>query len=434
MLIAAFFVILYPAFVIQFGVNYLKITNVDLPSFWCAAEAAFEHQASPYERDYLQTLLPAQHGYLMMPETREFPHQYYVDPEQIERHDQHVFPFLHAPPSLLVFFPLSLLSYEHARVATLVLNHLLVLFLLWFVPVKIIGLSPRSDTLSVILGMAYVLVFYPMVIVLNHGQVNLILAAALCLFWYWIRNDRPALAGFGLVVSILLKTYPVVLLLFLLVCRKFRALFYSTALLALALIVSFVWLPDVLWEEWLGRILPTGGYASTPAGLFSPAAIWNQSLNGFISRLFLVSKWSPEPLYHSPRLAKLLCYLANATLVGASAAAVYFRYGRSHARAFDWAMLLFFPLMFLIAPFAWEHHLVYVLISVLVLLAAAVEYLDGRTVIAVLIFACAMVMAIQGIREVKFFAVFGLWAVTLYLAFMDDRAFPGETIAPPSTS
>jgi len=413
--------ILYPAFMIQFGVNYSRISNIDFPSFWCAAQAAFEHGTSPYAREYLQTLLPAQKVFPLVPEMKEFPYQMFIYPQETELPAQHVFPFLHAPPSLLAFFPLSLFSYEAARKGFLVLNHLLLLFLMYFVPIKLLGLKARKHALLLILGAAYTFSFYPLVVLLNHGQVNLVLAAALCLFWFWVREDKPILASLALVFSILLKTYPAVLLLFLVLCRKFRAFVLSSLLLFAALTLSLLVLPEMLWEQWLGSILPTGGYASTPLGLFSPAAVWNQSLNGFLSRIFTESQWSPNPLVDSPMIARTLCYLGALSLLAASSWAVLQRYRRDSETAFDWAMLLFFPLMFLIAPLAWEHHLVYVLVTAAALLIAALQSWDQNVRLTGLTVLSVLVLATQGLLAFKFYAVLALWALALERALSSEE-------------
>ena len=116
--LAMVFAILYVPFVYLYGYKLLHAEAIDLPSYWCAAKAAFGLSLSPYRRDVLQGILPS----------------------------QHVYAYIYPPPALLMFYPLSLAPYQWARIATLALNHVSVLFLLWFLPFKLLKLSVQRDT------------------------------------------------------------------------------------------------------------------------------------------------------------------------------------------------------------------------------------------------------------------------------------------------
>ncbi len=101
------FLCLYLPFCNRYGWDYRDKSFVDLPSFYTASISVFSHGESPYDLAQLQSIMP--------------------DEEEI-------FPYLYPPPSLLFFYPLSIMNYETARVVVLCINHLLILVLLWIIP------------------------------------------------------------------------------------------------------------------------------------------------------------------------------------------------------------------------------------------------------------------------------------------------------------
>ncbi|MEW6265743.1 MAG: glycosyltransferase family 87 protein [Thermodesulfobacteriota bacterium] len=393
--LGAFFVILYPPFLYHYGYKFLNIINTDLPSFWCAAQAAFKLDTPPYDRNFLQTLLSS----------------------------QHVYPFLYPPPSLFFFYPLSKLSYAEARLAVLAVNHVLVLFLIWFLPIKLMRLSIWKDTLAIVWSSVYILFFYPLALLLDHGQINLLLACSLYLFWFFSRSNRSLPAAIFLVIGIMLKTYPILVILFLLICKKYRIITYSLLLSAGLTTLSLLILPVNFWTDWLLQVAPSGGYTQTPLGLFSPAALGNQSLNGFFARLFTEHVWEAMPILINPALAKALTYASAAVLLSVSLYAVYKRHIKNAAHAFNWAMLIFLPLMYLVAPLSWEHHQVYLLAGIIILFVAALKGELDSIPFSILVLLSAATICLRGLLAFKFAAILFLWYVAVALALADKPGF-----------
>jgi alpha-1,2-mannosyltransferase len=383
-LLAAFFAILYLPFVYNYGYKFVGIEYVDLPSFWCAAKAVFRLSSSPYGRDALQALMPS----------------------------QHVYPYLYPPPSLLLVYPLSLVPYQWATIATLVLNHVTVLFLLWFLPAKLFKISMREGAALIFLDLAYVLTFQPIVFTLSCGQVSLASACFIFLFWHLARTNRFFWAAACLAFALLLKTVPFILLFPLLVCKKYRIVVYAVILLAGISVVSLLLLPYELWRQWFTDVLPSMSYT----GSFPPGAITNVSLNGFVSHLFLKSELNPYPLINSPILALTVGLVSSGAVFISSLYAVRKRFVRSPAGSLDWAVLIFLPLIALMSPVAWVHHLVYLLAGLLILLNLAVarETYSIKTTIFTL--ACAITLSVEGGIRGKFLALLGVWVISVFLA------------------
>ncbi len=340
------FAFLYAPFLYEHGWKYWDAPNKDLPSFYTASVSVFNLGESPYNPERLGSLMDS---------------------------NEYVYPYLYPPPSLLFFFPLSALTYADARHIVLIVNQLLFLFLIWAIPLSLFRARPKHDFAVIALCIVYSLTFYPVVVTLEHGQVNILLLVFFILFWIFARKEKPVLAAFFLALAILLKTYPIILIPLLLLTRRWRESLYTILWLGLAVIISLFILPNAVWQDWLVNIFPSGGYMNTPAGMYPPAAIWNQNLNGFFARAFTENSWS-SPVSVNPDLARLLTYAAAGLTAVITGLTVW--YSRSYKDNLDRTMLVALPAMYLIAPFSWEHHLVYLLPSILILTQQPSRSLD----------------------------------------------------------
>ena len=298
------FAVLYVPFLFNYGWRYRDVPNIDLPSFYSASVQVFRHGESPYEPERLQAIMG----------------------ERVR-----VFPYLYPPPSLLFFYPLSALDYATARRVVLAANHLIILALLFVIPWFLLrDQSRRGVSAEFALPFAYLLTFHPAVLTLNHGQVNLLLLAFLLLFWLLAKAGRPVSASVFLALAVFLKTYPLVILPMLFASGRRRECAYTTGWIGLGAAVSLLIVPPAIWHDWLVNVLPTGDYAHIPVGLCSPAAVWNQSLNGFFARAFTESRWS-NPVFVDTVLARHLTYAAAGLVAATSGMAVFGCAGRA-----DW--------------------------------------------------------------------------------------------------
>ncbi|MEN8006793.1 MAG: glycosyltransferase family 87 protein [Candidatus Krumholzibacteriota bacterium] len=352
------FLFLYVPFLTTNGFQLADKKNIDLPSFYYASDEVFNQHESPYRPDAWS--------------------------ETEQKLQQKVFPYLYPPPSLLFFVPFSWFSYEGAKTAALVINHLSLLFLLYLLLFRIFRLpSPleppaaeESNALSWLILpvlLLYTLQFHPVVVTLRHGQINLVVMTQICLFWVWLREGKPAaMTAAPLALAIILKTYPAIFLPLLLVRRQYRIAAWTLGYSAALALASLVILPSGTWDDWIRFVAPTGGYAAVPFHLFSPAMPWNQSINGFTARLFLHPDYA---LALNPVAARLVPTLLAGLIVGIL---VWFgrrMNNRPRRRYVNEEIATVLLAIFLIAPLSWEHHLVFVLPAALL---AVVHIFRGR--------------------------------------------------------
>lgn len=340
-LIGLMFVLMYLPFLYFFGFKYIALHHVDFPSFYWGARVAFDSHLSPYGPS---AFAPAQ-----------------------AQLDQIVYPYLYPPPSLLLFYPFSLFKYGVAKVLMLVLNQAVFLYLGYMLlfKLKLLNISLKSavGTAALLFFGVYLLEFHPVITNMNHGQINLIVLSLVLTSWYSLKNERSAAAiGVPLAFAILLKTYPVVFMPLLFFRKRYRALAWTVGTVAAATVLAYFVLPKEVWSDWFYRVLPTGGYGQIPWGLFTPAPPQNQSFNGFAFRLFSDNEFAPF-IYNSPLLLKLTAYALCGAVAAATVGLTYraTRIAPDNKELIDMEFALTLVMMFLIGPLSWEHHIVYAL-------------------------------------------------------------------------
>lgn len=428
-LILSAFVFIYLPFLYFYGFRYALLPHVDFPSFYWGARVAFFDGLSPYG--------PLAFG-------------------GAQAHlDQIVWPYLYPPPSLLLFFPFATMSYGAAKLVMLALNHALFLGLCYLLlyRLRLINASLKTafGVAVLLFFVGYLIAFRPFATNLNHGQINMLVLALVLVSWLELKERaRPFLVGAPLAVAILLKTYPILFLPLLLFKRQYHALAWVVAIGAVATVMSYFVLPATAWPEWIAQVLPSGGYGEIPWGLFSPAAPQNQSINGFAFRLFMENEFT-QTVYHNPALVKITAYIL-AGFVTAATLWVSYRASRiapRDAEAIDLEFSLALVMMFLVGPLSWDHHIVYALPAVMLVLYRLI--LAGKTATLVLFalpsafflawdmphffnsFSDITVLAVL-VMSIKFYAIVTFWIIGIVMLHRRTRLFAQQCdaqVSPP---
>ncbi len=395
-LFCALFVFLYAPFAYNFGWKFLPGGSADYPSYHCAAMLTFAEHKSPYGSaafDFASQEL-----------------------------GRKVHPYLYPPPSLLAFWPFSKLAFSPGKAALLVVSHLGYLTAIWLILSRLTLLPNEREkrVLTVVLSLLYFLLFDPAIVTLAVGQINLLVLPFLCLALVGMRqNFAPWRIALPLSVAILLKTYPVLLLLPLFFHRRFKAILLTCLFFAAFTALAALVLPSEVWGSWLREVLPQGGYANNA---ISPAGPWNQNINGFITRLFLPNEFSEAPL-PSPAIARPVATLLALAVLGSTAFYSFRASRRNKSGVLGESEIASYLLMiFLIAPLSWEHHLVYVLpAAVLGIRMLVTHELSRRRAILVLsalfLIAWPVPLAEPALKHawwtllisIKFYAAVALW-------------------------
>jgi hypothetical protein len=397
--IALLKIVLYLAGIVLLGFSYLLFFQrciapstfegfIDLRSFYAASVAVFRDHLSPYDLDRLT---------------------------QINRLEFRTFPFLYPPPSIFLFKPLATHSFEEAKQIITIFNHITLVPTLLAIPLFVLKLSPRRDYWRFSLCLLYPLYTFPLILTIRYGQINIALMAALVGFWIAAQRDRSLIAGLCLCAAILCKTIPLLFIPMLLAIGRWKLCACTLISLAIVSGFSYAVLPTNMWDEWLFHIAPSGGYMNAPLALFSPAAVWNQSLNGIIARLLTQSAWS-DPGFHAPMLAKVATYACALSVMTISA--FLLRRVRHSAHAVSLLSVVTLPMIFLIAPFSWEHHIAYILPAILFILCAQCPWSRWwRITIAVVASVIAATLTTDHLLFYRFTSVSLLWVTAALITW-----------------
>ena len=406
----------YIPFLIAHGFETWSRPAVDFPPIYSATRVTFDQYRSPYGPNAFE--------------------------EQALALGRPVPPYLYPPPSLLLFFPLHLFSYDTAKALMLVVNHLCLLFATVFLFKKIYreDFARAPSQLAAGFVLIYILLFDPAAVTLHLGQVNLLLLVCICLTWNALKRNASALAiAIPLSLAIVIKTYPVLLLPLLLFRRRYKAVACTVALYALYCVASYFLLPDQLWNDWLSKVAPQG--AEPHAGP------WNQNIRAFVARALMPNPFC-QPLIELPSLAKPLIMLLSLPVLGASLWASYLSTRRSDSpRSVDLEMSLSLLMIFLIAPVSWEHHFVYLLPSlVLVLLMLFSGEVHGHwrwiTALSLCLIGWRLPFAAPWLTKglwtlaisIKFYPAVALWIFFLLKTLRLSRSNVGDDARPAQTA
>ena len=261
------------------------------------------------------------------------------------------------PTFLLCFEPLTLMSPPHAYWTWIALNALAMAAALAML------LGPRSNLdLTTALSIAGFAVLFPAFADnFGYAQSQAIVLLLLVLAMRGLENGMDRAAGAALALAVLLRIFPVIMFGYLVIRRRWRALGFAIAFLAIgaAITIALVGLRTTLdFREAIAFVTGTGW-------LIRPA---NVALHAFIARMFIYSAGLPlsEPLNLVRRVieaASELALLAMTVLVSKSPADST----DSDSRAFS----LWIVTTILLAPTAWLHYLVLLFIPFAQIISAS---------------------------------------------------------------
>ena len=395
--------IAYIPFATNFGIRLIKEDALDFPSFYYATQLAYKENKSPYN-----------------------PQEWKLVQQAYSSKDSDLFPFIYLPPSLLIFYPLSLLNYETARIVMLVLNHILTFLFLKLMLFKILAEKP-SELFSAFF-VVYLFAFFPLAINVYYGQINLFILILVCLAWYFTKQNRsPIEIAIPLTLAIALKLYPVLLLIPLVVCKNYKAVLWTMALLFILSIGSYLILPSEIWSDWYSFVL-TSSFSSQVLGvnITNPA---NQSINGLLSRAFYGHNVRFGPiLTPRPQVASMLPFVISGSVVFISTLISYLGKKRQSQEMIDTQFSFWLLVMFMVAPISWNHHLTLILPSIFVLIKHCLDTRANKA-LSLVVFGTSLFLAYNfpfnhpAFREEyktllisgQLYAVALLWLTTLVL-------------------
>jgi len=227
--------------------------------------------------------------------------------------------------------------------------------------------TARTGATLLAVGIAFWL--EPVQRTLYLGQIELVQMALI--IWDLCQPDGRRWKGAVTGILAGIKLVPLIFIVYLLITRRFREAAVAATTFAATLIAGFALLPHASVQWWLRGYFADAGRTGFVGGME------NQSLRGMLTRL-AGSVVNGQPLWLSAALAT--------GILGLGAAAVLHRSGYTFAGLMTCALTAL-----LISPISWDHHWVWVVPGLIVLVDAALRA-PGRLRAAGLAAAAAVVV------------------------------------------
>lgn len=400
------------------GGRFERADNVDFLTYFFGAKLAWQEAVSPYAYDSLAALAAEAH--------------------------HRVAPFLYLPPSLLIFYPLTLVDLATAKSLMVLANHsALALLLFWILP-QMLRQTGHGDWWRPGLLPAYVLLFFPVQSTFDEGQVNLWVLVLVGGGWLLSRSRANLWAGLPLALATLLKPHLLFLFPALLCTGQYRVLQSAAGWFFAATLLGGCCLPASLWSDWWGIARASGGFLAPPSGLLTMAGPSNHSTYGMLARWLLGSTDLPAliPVARPVFLGVLLVVLAT---IGGFSVRWFLRVRALGVSAWGLDQLnVLLVTLFLLSPVSWEHHLVLLLPALLCLLSVVTrDPFSKRSLVTMVALAClalrlhetgviagtvsgAQAFGILVLRSLKWAAVILVWQQCLSEAWSQQRGQPGN--------
>jgi hypothetical protein len=337
-------------------------------------------------------------------------------------------PYVYPPPSILAFWPLTFFSIKSSFVAFTFISHLCLLGSMWLIIMRLSPLPRQlaARTVFICFSVAYVLSFDAVKITLELGQINLIVLFLICLSLLALQEGSPPWRiAAPLSIAILLKTYPVFLLILFVARRRFRATALTLTFFGVFVAIAAVVIPPYVWSTWLTEVVPAASSTKYMNFLFSHTPLdftWNQSIEGVFKRLLGDTIWGHPPLSW-PALAAPLIKVSDALVIGITSFFAFRYYKRRRpvdGVADDTAAFLL--MMYLVAPVSWDHHLVYILPAAVLALGFILDRrIRGKAAVGLAVILCMLAWRVELDASLfqkywwallgfaKFYAVAALW-------------------------
>jgi len=315
-------------------------------------------------------------------------------------------------PFVLSF--LSLFIWHQQKIVALVL-WITASALAWIVVIKFVFSLVQSSLgrielmdkrESFLLGLAIFIGFAPFWETIHVGQINVFAILSILLMYYYSELDRPYVSGFFLSLAIVLKSSPIIFVLYFLSLRNYRLLFGSVLSLVL-----FSLIPSVQFST---NIIPSFLTVLSNLGSEIHPSRNNESIVALAARL--LTKWGFENFEGILKTGRNVLAIL---VVGAILIPNLLKNPSKSLRLSQFALLLL--AMTLFSPLVWYHHSIFLIVPIVLLFLRSENYSSIISIVLVLLiqFERFFEDRIINFPLPVFLAHYLLLGVVLYMYFKD---------------
>jgi hypothetical protein len=238
--------------------------------------------------------------------------------------------------------PLGLISYQRAF---LLFSFLSVLSGLVAIIIISKEVAPNKHEMKTLLGsMIIILYYFPTWTNIVYGQFSLILLLIITLAWIAARNGRDGICGISLGLAMSLKLFIGLFVLFFLVRRRWRLLFWFISTFLLLSLLPLLIMGVEVYKNYFAVLSEITWYAAS----------WNASFLGFFTRIFGGSE--NVPMINFPKLAFALTRICSLSFALWLVWLAWPREKKSSPDHFDLGFSLTITGMLLISPLGWMYY------------------------------------------------------------------------------
>lgn len=270
--------------------------------------------------------------------------------------DNYFTPFVYPPFVLLFFYPLSLLAPVAAGKLWTFFSVIFLLTSVYYL-IKLNGCKLFSHLGLLILTLTFI--FFPTKFSLGMGQINLLILLLATFFIYFYSREKQYLAGIALGISISLKIFPILIIAYLILKKKWETLFSSISTILFFILLPLAFINSDIILYFFTKILP--GLITGWKGYY-----YNQSIGGFVARIF---EEGAVHLILSQTISIVFVMLSFFAIIAKR---------RIRRERTNLEIGLIVALNLLVNSFSWQHHYVWLLIPLICTLFYLIRYKLNR--------------------------------------------------------
>jgi hypothetical protein len=268
-------------------------------------------------------------------------------------------PNFHPPFNALLFLPLSFLSYQDAFVFIGILS----IFLLLLINVLVVeGLKLSGEWFLNITCVT--LYWHPVFFCLMNGQSSMIIAACLIGGWFCLRFEKSYVAGFLFAIATLMKLFPGLLLLYLLMMKNWRT-FFAMVFFIISGFTATAFIVGVDNMQTYSISIVTRNVSEFQG------FVLNHSIGGLVTRILGERTAWTEPLLQLPRISSLLIVLIDSSVL----IYTFLKISKmiTNQELSDYAFSLTLIAMLLLSPLTWSHIFPVLILPIVLLLQKDID-------------------------------------------------------------
>lgn len=290
-------------------------------------------------------------------------------PHELEKIPYAHGPSIYPPIFYLLIVPFSHLNYSLATAFWIVINLSALVLTLYLI---FSALNIKIKSVPFFLSLILILNYYPLMILLQAGQIDLITLSFVMLTFYFSQRNNDLAGSFFLTLAIICKIFPLVLLLYFLLKKRYKLIMGTLLFLGISFLLSLSLWGGKLHYVWLFQVIP---WTINNAALYLP----NLSFYSLACRLL--------------SFRQMFNYLEIARIIQGGIFFLFlilaFRFRPRKDRDFlfyNFVVMLIYPASFLLEL----HHFVY-LIPMFLVLICQLEEIKGKFIPILIILAYILI-------------------------------------------